>query len=65
MALKPFIYEFCKRCGQKDAEVRGDFIWRGIHSCAKPIPGPGNYPQRFALKNVVFIQAREEDSVNG
>jgi hypothetical protein len=60
MSLKPTIYEYCRRCGQKDAFIRGNVVWRSTHKCTNPVPGPSNPPQDFRLPDVVFVNNVED-----
>ena len=57
MALKTVIHERCQRCGEIDAKVRGDRVWRSTHKCKNPVPGPQNPPQDFRLADVIFVPA--------
>ena len=56
MALKPLVYEYCRRCAQKDAEVRGRFVARGLHKCPKSISGIHEPPREIRLDAVIFIE---------
>ena len=56
MAIKPFIYEYCRRCAQKDAEVRGNKVVHGLHKCQKSISGIHEPPRESRLDAVIFIE---------
>lgn len=59
MAIKTVVRIYCERCGQQDAVIKRDSIWRGLHNCPKAPPGPGSYPQQFSLNNVIVCTDRE------
>lgn len=59
MSLKPTIHEYCKQCGQKDAEIRGSTVWSGLHMCPKAPPGPSNPPHDRRLSEVVFVSGKD------
>ena len=56
MAIKPFIYEYCRRCAQKDAEVRGNRVVHGLHKCPKSVSGIYELPRESLLAAVIFVE---------
>jgi hypothetical protein len=55
--LKPTIYEACRECGQKDAQIRNGQVFWGMHKCPKAPPGPRQPPHNSRLRDVVFVPA--------
>lgn len=63
MGLKTTIYEYCRECGEKNAEIRGNDVAHG-HKCPKAPPGPRQPPRLSRLRDVIFVP-RASDSAQG
>lgn len=55
MSLKRNVYEFCPKCGERDARDDGDYVWWCLHQCPQAAPGPVAPPRRSPKTSVIFI----------